>query len=871
MNPGQFQFPKWTQRFLRSICPEHLLEEIEGDLLQRLFRDIKSHGEKKARRKLIWNVMRYIRPGILLRHSPTINLTSLYMLTNYFKVAFRVMSRSKTYSAINIAGLAFGITGATLLFLWIAHEFSYDQFHHNKDQIYMAWNREKVEGQWNCWRVTPRVLAPTLANDFTGIEAAISYAQYSDSYLFSAGETRIMKDNVQFTDPGFLTLFSFPLIKGDAAHAMADPNAIVMTESFARQLFGDHEAFGETLTVSLSGLEFPFTVTGILKDLPSNTDFDFEFLIPFQFLESLGEKDENWFNNSVTTFVKIRKGTNVDELNSAIKDIKKTHTSGAEDTEVFLYAFTKNHLYSRFENGVPSGGRIVIVGMLGILGVCLVVIACINFINLSTARAQRRAREVAVRKVSGAYRRSLVFQFLSESFLITLCAGFLSLIAIYVALPFFNTLVEQELTIDFYNMSFWIGLFALLVVVGILSGSYPALYLSSFQPIGVLKGATISSSGKNTLRSMLVVFQFGFSIVMIVSTLVVRKQIDFVHNRETGYARDNLVYHSLTGDLGKKYTTYKNELLQSGAAISVTKTSSPITQRLSSTSGLRWTGKDPQDKTNFERFFIDENISTTAGFTIIEGRDMDLRKFTSDSSAVILNETAVKVMGLKNPIGEIVKDDDREYHVVGVIKDFVLTSPYQQVEPMVLLGSKTQWAFNTVHIKLNPANTTKENISKLSKVFSKYNPEYPFEYHFVDVEYERKFSGMKSTLAITTLFTSIAIFIACLGLLGLSTYMAESRIKEIGIRKVLGGSVLNITKLLGLSSIKPILISFVAFSPMAWLAMDWWLNSYAYRVSLDVWIFLVAGLSILSIALITIGAQTIRAARTNPVNSLRNE
>jgi ABC-type antimicrobial peptide transport system permease subunit len=509
--------------------------------------------------------------------------------------------------------------------------------------------------------------------------------------------------------------------------------------------------------------------------------------------------------------------------------------------------------------------------MLAILGICLLVIACINFINLSTARAQRRAREVAVRKVSGAYRRSLVFQFLSESFLITLCAGLISLIVVYVALPFFNILVKQELTIDFYDMSFWIGISALLITVGILAGSYPALYLSSFQPIGILKGATISSSGKNTLRSMLVVFQFGFAIVMIVSTIVVHKQIEFVQHREIGYAKDNLVYHSLTGDLGKNYTAYRNELLQSGAATSVTKTSSPITQRLSSTSGIRWEGKDQQNKINFERFYVDENISTTAGFKIVQGRDMDLQKFTSDSSAVILNETAVKVMGFKNPIGEIIKDNDREYHVVGVIKDFVLTSPYQQVEPMVLLGSKTQWAFNTIHIKLNPANTTKDNISRLSNIFSKYNPEYPFEYHFVDVEYERKFSDMKSTLTITTLFTSIAIFIACLGLLGLSTYMAESRIKEIGIRKVLGGSVISITKLLSTSSIKPILIAIVLFSPMAWFAMNWWLSNYAYRVSVDLWIFLVAAFSILSIAVITISAQTIRAAMTNPVESLRSE
>lgn len=793
------------------------------------------------------------------------------MLTNYFKVAFRFMFRSKTYSAINIAGLAFGITGATLLFLWVAKEFSYDQFHANKDRIYIAWNRMKAEGQWHCWSTTPRVLAPTLVSDYSGIETAVSLARYTDNYLFSAGETRIMKDHVQFTDPDFLTLFSFPLTKGDAGTALDNPNSIVLTERFAEQLFGDEEAFGAALTVSLSGMDFPFTVTGVLQDLPSNTDINFEFLIPFHFIESLSGKEENWHNNSVMTFVKIKEGADIESINQEIKDLKKIHTSGADNTEIFLYAFTKNHLYSRFENGVPSGGRIEIVRMLGILGICLIIIACINFINLSTARAQRRSKEVAVRKVTGAYRRSLVFQFLTESVLIASGAGLISLLAVYFFLPSFNGIVKQQLTLDFSNITFWAIALAFILIVGFLAGCYPAFYLSSFRPVGILKGGTVSASGKNTLRTLLVVFQFGFAITMIVSTIVVRRQIEFVQSRETGYAKDNLVYHSLVGDLGKNYPSYKNELIESGIASSITKTSSPITQRWSNSSGMSWRGKNPQDKTVIERFYVDEDVISTAGFTLMDGRDMDLKRFPSDSTAMMLNETAVKLMGFKYPIGEIINDNGQDWHVVGVIKDFILTSPYQKVEPMVIIGSKHKWAFNTIHIKLNEHNSAQANVNALSKVFSKYNPEYPFEYHFVDVEYERKFSDMKSTLTITTLFTSIAIFIACLGLLGLSTYMAESRIKEIGIRKVLGGSVLSITKLLSTSSIKPILIAIVLFSPMAWSAMNWWLNSYAYRVSLDLWIFLVAALSILLIAILTICAQTIRAARTNPVNSLRNE
>ena len=793
------------------------------------------------------------------------------MLTNYFKVAFRVMFRNKTYSAINIAGLAFGITSATLLFLWVAKEFSYDQFHVDKDHIYKAWNRRLTDGQWDCWNVTPRILAPTLIQDYANVEAAVSYAKYGDTYLFTARQTRIIKDNVQFVDPEFLTMFSFPLIKGDVSSAMSLPNSIVLTERFAQQLYGDDDAFGETLTVSLSGENFPFTVTGILKDLPSNTDFDFEFLIPWRFLESLSGKEDNWHNNSVSTYVKIKEGADVETLNREIKDIKKTHTSGSDDTEVFLYAFTKNHLYSSFDNGVPAGGRIEIVRMLGILGICLITIACINFINLSTARAQRRSKEVAVRKVAGAYRRSLVMQFLCESVLLSFGAGIISFLAVYVSLPFFNTLVQQQLSLDFENLAFWLIALAFIIMIGVVAGSYPSLYLSSFRPVGILKGGSISASAKNTLRTFLVVFQFGFAITMVVSTIVVRRQIEFVQNREAGYAKDNLVYHSLSGDLEKNYPAYKNELIHSGVALSVTKTSSPITQRMSNTPGILWRGKDPQDRTVIERFNVDENITGTAGFTIIEGRDMNLQRFPSDSTAVILNETTVKLMGFERPLGEIIVDDGQEYQVIGVIKDFILTSPYQKVEPMVLLGGKKKWVFNVIHVKLNPAHTTKKNIANLSNLFSKYNPDYPFEYHFVDIEYGRKFSDMETTMTITTLFTSIAIFIACLGLLGLSTYMIESRMKEIGIRKVIGGSVFSIVKLLGATSLKPILVAILLFTPLAWLALNWWLNFFAYRVSLDVWIFLVAGVSIIIIAMMTIAVQTLGAAGQSPVKTLHAE
>lgn len=856
-------------RLLRSFCPQNLLEEIEGDLIQKFEKDAKLSGERKAKRRLLWNVPRFFRPGILLRNNPSIDLNSLYMISNYFKVAWRVMFRNKAFSMINISGLALGITGSLLLFLWIAHELSYEKFHTDNDRLYMAWNRATENSQVNCWSTTPRILAPTLKEEYAFIEGAASYANWGTAHLFTIGEKRILKTTGVFTDPSFLSLVSFPMLKGDPLKAFNNHNSIVVTESFARQLFGDKEAFGESVTISQSGYSFEFNVSGILKDLPSNTEFNFEYLISFGFLESLGEKDTFWGNNSVTTLVKLKQGADIISANSAIRDIEKKYYADGQHIEIFLYPLTKMRLYSSFENGKPVGGRIEIIRMLGILGICLISIACINFINLSTARAQRRSKEVAVRKVTGAIRYSLIVQFLCEAILVAASAAVLSLVVTYFSLPFFNTLIGQQLTLDLSNPIFWFGALGFILVIGLLAGGYPAFYLSSFRPVQILKGMNISSSNRSTLRTLLVVLQFGFAVTLVVSTIVIRKQIIYTQNRDSGYSRNNLVYMPLTGDLIKNFTAFKNELEQSETSISISKTSTPITEQWSGTTSMEWKGKNPEERTDIERIYVDENFTVTTGLTILKGRDMDLQKFSTDSTAAILNETALNVMGFKKPIGETIKDNNREWHVIGVVKDFVFTSPFQKIEPIVLFGGKAKWAFNVVYIKLNPIKPITEILATLSNLSTKYNPAYPFEYHFADAEYQRKFDNLRTTLLITTLFTSIAIFIACLGLLGLATYMTEARVKEIGIRKVMGGSVLNITRLLSFSSLKPIVIAVVIFTPLGWLAINWWLQSFAYRVSLDIWIFVIAALSILSIALVTIGTLTIRAASANPIESLR--
>ena len=858
-------------KLLRSFCPPHLLEEIEGDLIQKFERDAKKLGEQKAKRRLLWNAIRFFRPGILLRDKLKFHYNLIDMLLNYFKVALRVMMRSKGYSFINLFSLALGIIAFAFLFLWIQNEFSYDQFHVDKDRIYKVWNRDVANGKINCWDVTARVLAPTLQEEFAGVESAISYTAWGEQHLFIEGEKRILKTTGAYADGAILTMFSFPLVKGDARTAFKDPKSIAITEKFARELFGDDEALGKSVTIGEGESSLSLTVTALLKDLPSNTDFKFEYIIPYSMVEMLSGKETRWGINSVYTFVKLKDGTDVDQFNEQVKGVVKKHYKDTDTREVFLFPLTKMRLYSRFENGIQAGGRIEIIRLLGILGLSLLAIACINFINLSTARAQRRSKEVAVRKVTGAFRNSLIGQFLCESMLLALGAGLLSLLAVYMGLPYFSTLINERLVLEFSNVNFWVGGLSLIVLVGFLAGSYPAFYTSAFQPVKILKGFSAVTSGKSLLRTTLVVFQFGIAITLMVSVFVVQRQITYIQNRDKGYEKENLVYQHFTGTLGKNYKAYKNELLQRGIATSITKTSNPITDRWSNTSGILWNGKDPQDKTLFERVYADQHIATTAGLTVLRGRDMDLEKYPTDSTAVLLNEAAAKAMGFADPIGEMINDNGVDWHVIGIVKDFILTSPFHQVEPIILFGCNQSWAFSVAHIKLNANNPMHENLLAMEELSKKYNPDYPFEYEFVDDAYARKFASVETTRTITVLASFLTILIAGLGLLGLSTYMIEVRVKEIGIRKVMGGSALRIARMLTWSSVKPILIALLVFSPQSWFAMNWWLSSYPYHISVGVLTIPIAGLSVIVIAILITGTQTIRAAQANPVESLRNE
>lgn len=785
------------------------------------------------------------------------------MLKNYLKIAFRQLVKNKVFSFINIAGLAIGMAAVILIFLWVHNELTYDNFHTNKDRIYELYNIGEWSGKVECWNTTPIVAAKYIKQDLPEVDK-VARMNWNSTNLFSYGNKR-MNGRGNIVDPEFLDIFSFRMIKGNAKEALKQPTSIILSERFAKKLFGDKDPIGKVIKRDNTD---DFIVTGIIADPPVNSRFNFEYLIPWSFLISKEGDEQNWGNNSVKNFVMLKPNASLAVAQEKLKHMRKKYQENYDGIDMFIYPLEKWRLYANFENGVESGGRIELVRLFIIISGFILLIACINFMNLSTARSEKRAKEVGIRKTIGAVRSSLIRQFLSESILLVTIAFILSLALVQLCLPAFRQLIMKEVSLDYSNPFFWLYAALFIIFTGCLAGFYPAFYLSSFKPVAVLKGTFKAANALITPRKILVVIQFTFAIILIICTIIVKQQINYVQKRDSGYQKQNLIYHYLSADLEKNYSALKNEILANNLAVSVTKTSAPITQGWSDSWGFEWEGKDPNDKTDFDRYSVDENFVTTTGVTLVQGRDFNLKEFPTDSTAMLINESALKVMGFKDPIGKIVKDGDTEWHIVGVIKDFILNSPYYPTKPMIIEGAKG-W-FNVIHIRLHD-NAGSAELDKLERIFKKYNPEFPFDYIFVNEEYAQKFSDEERMGKFATIFAILTIFISCMGLFGLATYMAENRIKEIGIRKVLGASVSNITKLLAADFLKLVFIAIVIASPLAWWFMHNWLSDYPYHVNIQWWVFVLAGFLSVTIAIVTVSFQSIKAALTNPVKNLRTE
>ena len=788
------------------------------------------------------------------------------MFKNYLKIAVRNLLRSKGFSLVNISGLAIGMASAILILLWLQNEISYDRFYSKIDRMYKIYNRDMISGELLAWETTPKPLATALKKDYPEVEEATRFRNVT--FLTTVGETHLNTMGA-FTDSSFLEMFDFPLLQGNARQSLNGGYNIVLTHKLAKRLFGNADPMGKIVRIDSTA---NFTVTGVLKDLPPNTSFDFDYLLPWAFMTRLGWDDNQWGNNSLYTFVLLKPGSSQAAFDAKVRDIVIHHDS-KETVKEFSQPVSRLHLYSKSENGQLVDGRIAMVRLFSIIAAFILLIACINFMNLSTARSERRAKEVGIRKVVGAYKGSLIAQFIGESILISLMAFGIAILLVQASLPGFDQLVGKELLIDYTNPLFWLFALVFILLTGLLAGSYPAFYLSAFKPAKVLKGAFKSTNALVTPRKVLVVMQFTFAIILIIGTLVIWRQIQYAQDRDAGYNRNNLVYTFTQGDANKNYKLIRNDLLSSGAAIAVNKTSGPITRHWTDGTGYQWNGSTTEDKKiDFINFETDADFVKTIGLTLLQGRDIDINEYPTDSTAMLLNESAVTAMRLKDPIGKTLTQEGNptNWHVVGVIKDFILESPFEKkIGPMLISGPLD--FLQTIHFKLNPAHSAASDLAKAEKIFRQYNSQYPFEYVFVDESYARKFGEEQRIAKLTALFAGLTIFISCLGLFALATYMAENRVKEIGVRKVLGASVTSITTLLAKDFIKLVLVSFIIASPIAWFTMDRWLQGYHYRIDIGWGIFALSGALAILIAILTVSYQSIRAAIANPVKSLRSE
>lgn len=782
------------------------------------------------------------------------------MFKAYLKIAVRQLLKNKTFSFINIIGLSIGMAAVILLLLWVRSELTYDNFHTKRDRIYSLWNRSFWGTELTCWDVTPTVAAPTLRQYFPEVEKVTRVGWLQTKWVKVNNQSHLI--NGTPVDPEFLSMFDFPLIKGDPRTVFKDPHSIVITPEASMRLFGTENSVGKVIELENKVV---LTVTGIISTPPDNSTFKFESLTPWKLSE--GETPENnWGDNSTRTYLLLKPNTNVEALQAKIKKMRYDYAKDNDPYDMFIYPMTRWRLHSNFESGIESGGRIEAVTMFSIISGIILLIACINFMNLSTARSEKRAKEVGIRKTVGAEKISLVKQFLGETILLAFVSFLIALAIVYASLPAYNKLIVKHLELNFFEPLMWLYAIAFVIIAGILAGLYPAFYISAFNPIKVLKGTFKAVKSSIAPRRILVVTQFVIAIVLIIATIIIKQQINHVNDRDVGYNQDKLVYHFLNENLEKNYNIIKQQLLAQHLVESVTKSSSPITQGWSDSWGFEWEGKDPKDKTDFDRYFVDEEFIRTSGAKLAMGRDFDLKQYATDSTAAIINESSLKIMRFKDPIGQTIKDGDTKFHVIGVVKDFVLNSPFQPTKPMIIMGAKG-W-FNVINMRLTG---NKQNLAKIENIFKKYNPDFPFDLKYVDIDHQSKLEDINRTSTLATLFTVLTIVISCLGLFGLASFMAENKIKEIGIRKVLGASVSNIVFMLSSNFLLLVAVALFIATPLAWWLMSKWVQNYPYHVDIKWWVFALAGSLALLISLVTVSYQSLRAAISNPVKSLRTE
>lgn len=783
------------------------------------------------------------------------------------KIALRNLWKNKGFTLINLGGLAIGLASCMILLLYVAYEWSYDRQFANSDKTYVVYQNAPANGKTFSWAWTPNAMAEEVAAKIPGVKYA-SHSSYRNSNLITVGDKKVT-GGVIFTDPSFVKILNYKFIKGNADQVLKGLNTVILTKSFAEKLFGNVDPINKTIKLDNQDV---VKVEAIIEDVPANSSITFECLMPW----ALFEKREpwvrgiNWGNNMCLTLVQLKDNSYFDTANAMMKGIYKRNQK-ENNAEALLHPLNKWHLYNDFENGKSVGGKIEQLRIFLLLAFCILLIACVNFMNLSTARSERRAKEVGIRKAIGSSRKSLIGQFLIESVCITFASTVLAFILVEMSLPYFNNLLNISLSIDYSSFNFWGMLLILMTFTGFVAGSYPALYLSSFEPIAVLKGLKIKADSSISIRKVLVVVQFVFAACLIICTVVIYQQLRYVQNKPIGYDKSNLVQINIQGKMGEesKLELLKTQLLKSGAASQVTFFSKDITEDGNNTTNVSWEGKNRGETVLFNNRGIGSDFIKTIGTELISGREFST-KFHNDSGSIMLNEAAVKMMRLKKPIGATIYWGDTKLTNVGVIKDFVVESAFHHVAPMLFYPSYIDGA-SVIIVRLNPDQNISSSLEKIDEVVKQMEPEYPVNRKFVDESFKLKFQNEKLLGELSNWFGGFAVFISCLGLLGLALFMAEQRKKEISIRKVLGASTANILTLLNKDFIKLVAIANVIAFPLAYIASNRWLSAYEYRISISAIPFVIAvGLSVL-IAILTVSIQSVKVAKANPIDALKYE
>ncbi|MEI9917404.1 MAG: ABC transporter permease [Bacteroidota bacterium] len=856
--------PQWPLAVLKAICPSELLEEIEGDVTQKFMRDQVNHGYRIARRKMITNVFRFIRPGILLRNKISLSSISTFMIPYYVRMAWRNIAGSKFYSSLNLLGLTLGLAVGLLILLWVNNEMSFDSFHSKANKIFHVNTQLESNGEKFTVSVSQPGIGARAMTEVPGIENVARVSRETTWSFFRYNDVSLKANMLVFVDPSFFTMFDFELIKGDKNHPFIDANSVILTESEAKRFFGNEDPMGKTL---IADNRDNLVVTGVLKDFPGNSSIEGEMLFSTELQKKIAKDngwrdfDDNWGNYGWNTYVQIQPGVSIKDVENKLSKINHAHQPDMRPADVGFYTLqplTDMHLYA------PDGTPVVLrtVRTFSLVAILILVIAAINYVNLTTARALVRSKEVSVRKVIGATRRQLFNQFIVHTCLFFFIAVVLAFGIMALAMPLYNNIAGKSLHFNPFDLSLWKVIGITLLSVLIASSIYPASLLSSFNPVQSMKSRFSFGKGSTSFRRILVVGQFAFSIGLIICTTIIGRQLKFMLESDLGFDKSN-VFTVQMDEMSAHYESAKAELLSNPAITSVTSGGGNIVARWGATLDIDWDGKDPNQTYFFHDMRVDKDFIPTFKMEMKEG--VNFTGSTADSAHVIVNETAVKQMNIKDPVGKRFRWHQIEGTIIGVVKDFNYTPLWNSIQPFVFIH---QTSNDILYVKAGNRDMP-EAIAAVEKIWTQYNAGSPFNYSFVDDIYNKHYADNQRVSRLYALFTGIAIVISCLGLLGLITYTAQLKVKEIGIRKVLGASIPNIVMLLSKNFLLLITVSMVIAIPASWWVMKDWLSGFAYKTPVPWWLYAMSCVAAIAITLLTIGFQSVRAAVENPVKSLR--